>query len=84
MRLSVTSLNSVEEFEAFGEFINHFEQLAAKRLYRELVIVRMVLEVSSRHDPLASSRRELVFAALPFLADSKVCSNQASQSSLNR
>lgn len=61
-----------ETFENFADFIQYFDIQSAKRLYNDLVVIRLCFEVSSKLDPLYSCRKELVFVALPFLCDSKV------------
>lgn len=65
-------LKVAEQFENFGDFFQYFDQQIVKRLYNDMVILRLCFEVSSKHDPLYSSRRDLVFAILPFLAETKV------------
>jgi hypothetical protein len=81
--MSKLSLKAAEQFENFADFIQYFDQQIAKRLYNDMVILRLCFEVSSKHDPLYSSRRDLVFAVLPFLAETKVRRANNSQSLQN-
>lgn len=81
--MSKFSITSAEQFEDFGDFIQYFDQQISKRLYNDMVVVKLSFEVSSKHDPLYSSRRDLVFAVLPFIAETKVIKPNRSPSSQN-
>lgn len=55
----------------------HFDSQTASRLYQGLVVVRLSFEVSSKLDPMYSLKRDIVFTALPYLADTQVVSGES-------